>query len=162
MVAALNSAANVIEAGVKRCGVMIPSVILGCIGSRIVRGNWALGALQGAVTGGISYGLLHPARNWLDKRTGPGENQVHNNTRWQLWVVGKIAQYAVPTAVVVLYGDKILTVISDNLPKSLGSMIAPDPADAKYNSVARALISNVAPAAIEHIVEWARRANKNK
>lgn len=161
MIPALNYAANRVDAGVKNMGIMISSISLGGLARRVIGGGWPLGFLQGAATGAISYGLIRPIRSQLDKHTGTGENQIHSNTRWQLWVLGKIAQYGVPAVVTVYAGDRILTTLSSITPAPVSSWIAPDPAQAKYNTIMLALIANVAPAAIEHVVSWMRSAEKS-
>lgn len=160
MIPLVNGISGAIDWGFQKTGIMLPSIGLGGVGGRIMRGDWNSGFLQGAVTGAISYGLLRPVRKVIDKNTGNGPDQINSSARWKLWVLGKILQYGVPAAVTVYLGPRILTALSTALPQPVGSWVAPNPEMEKYNTMVRALIANIAPAAIEHAVSWMRSENK--
>lgn len=162
MVSLLNGAVDVLEFGLKKFGLVAAPAALGAIGGRLIGAGARLGALQGVVSGALFSWTLRPIGKIIEENRGKGRNQIHSNTANFLWLAGKVVQFAVPVLVTVYAGERILNAAAGLLPLSLKWLAAVDPSVGQYNTVARAILVNVAPACAQHLIEWLRGADPRR
>lgn len=115
------------EWGIKKTGRLVVPTAIGALEGLIFSNFFGLskigpqmGAVQGMFNGVVWSWIICPAGNYVERNSGRGENQIHQNAQSFLNCVGVISQVALPLLLTKYAGPTLASLASTVMPAWMG------------------------------------------